>query len=208
MRSVILGAYYYPADGPRWLSCGPGTEFEPGQTIIVQDSRVVLVREGEPTPPLAELVYQLNDKEKNLTFLVHQVDEFCIPKVFGAHTGWPSSEPDRFAIIVPIEDVPGPVHAEFSYYDSDARGGGGTAKLLEIASADIATIRQTSGTIQQPPQPPIPPVGPPAPPDYAPADEWVVPAGSAALVCYVDNSGSYPVLHLEDGTIWHPLPKG
>ncbi|MBI2821167.1 MAG: hypothetical protein HYX74_02985, partial [Acidobacteria bacterium] len=96
-RSIVLGDYYYPRGGSRWIERSGKTEFKRGDTIVIQDSRVALGRgliQGE-------IAYLLDDAFVNVVEVRNMVNEFVTQQVYGA-TPFGAAQSEGHAIAIQI----------------------------------------------------------------------------------------------------------
>lgn len=138
-RNVVLGEYYYPKGGNRWIDRGTKTEFQKGDTIIVKDDRVTLGRGSV----LGSIPYQLDDANVQITKGSVRLEpaEQIDASVFGASGGRDLAINDSWALHVLISASSGFIGATFRYYDPDKFGLTDHPVPFEIASAsNLATI--------------------------------------------------------------------
>ncbi|MBI3940129.1 MAG: hypothetical protein HY315_04795, partial [Acidobacteria bacterium] len=138
-RSVVLGGYYYPKAGNRWVERGSKTEFQKGDSIIVMDDRVTL---GYGSVP-GLLPYQLVDADALITEGTQRLNpsELPIPFVSGGNPAGNEGPPGAFAMTVLIAVDSGSIGARFVYFDPDAKGGGGIPQIIDTVDVSgLATI--------------------------------------------------------------------
>lgn len=142
-RSIVLGEYYYPKGGNKWISRGIKTEFSLGDKIIIKDSRVTL---GYP-PVSGVLPYELGDNGGGIGPLSQRLEPAEFAEILGFIGGKSLGiEPDRFALAVELT-TSGTVGGEICYDDPDVRGGGSTIpRYLAVTRNDnLATVKSGAG---------------------------------------------------------------
>ncbi len=139
---VVLGDYYYPKGKKQWEDRKGKTVFEPGDSIIIHDTRVTFVRANQiPSPTAPGIIYFLSDLTAEIGRITANVDDLCIWKIAG--NSLYGGQEQGWAVGVYIDpQIPfnaGSISATFTYW------GGSTESpvLLDTVRVDgIATFRK------------------------------------------------------------------
>ncbi|MBI4454431.1 MAG: hypothetical protein HY644_00885 [Acidobacteria bacterium] len=143
---VVLGEYYYPRLGNRWIERpADKTVFEPGDTIIIKDRRANLGRGGAVTGPIA---YQLDDRSRNILEVIAQVSESVMQEIFGARRAPAQSEGWAIAVEIEPSFTFGSITASYTYIDPDRRNDPLPQQIIEtIKKESIATYAKSSTNV-------------------------------------------------------------
>ena len=197
--------YIWPGKSTWEINSEGYNKFPVGTRLILADDRVNFFQADQPVPLVTPFAYRFvndpsNPRVEHYTGDPDGLEKPCFSIGWGPDWWSDPTEIDQpvYALTC-IVKRPEPLGFDFAIWDNSTEGGPNKLASWVNGGYALRVYGMIEGIIINGQEPTPPPDPIPAPP------VWNPPAGVPIQQCYVDYRGTYPVLHADDGSLWHRL---